>query len=92
MRFMFLFSGGALDGNGLYYDEHNTYSGDHGAQAFADTDGAALGKHFTVINPSHAEHQDGKHSWRRYIYETVSREVLADGKTLIRTRYVGPAP
>ena len=88
MRYMFLFAGGALDGTGLYYDEDNTFSADHGAQAFVDTDGGAIGKQFSVLNPNPAEQQDGMKSWKRYIYETVSSEVLPDGKILIRTKFI----
>ena len=87
MRFMFC-SPVVLYGNGLYYDQDNTYSGDHGAKPLQIPTEGAIGKQFSVLNPNPAEQQDGAKSWKRYVYETVSSEVLPDGRTLIRTKFI----
>ena len=93
MHIVFQFHGGPMDGNALHYDDSHTYSGDFGAQAYADTDGGAIGRQFTVLNPDGPTDEHGKRRFTRYVYETVSAKKITgkSPKTLIKTRYIRPA-
>lgn len=90
MRYVFLFSGGGLDGNALHHDDEETPNWNtEGKKAFDDTDGGTVGRQFEVINPDTPPDGQGTvWKFRCHLYEVTQRDVSKTKKILIHCKHV----
>ena len=90
MKYVFVFSGGPLDGNGLSYDDEAPCQPlDFGKRAFEDSGGGDLGRQFIVENPDTPRDPDGGSTQlRTHVYEVARREMSASGKTLLHCKHI----
>jgi hypothetical protein len=90
VKYIFLFSGGPLDGSGMWGDDDEYFaSNDQAARAYGSTQGGTIGKQFEVENPNTPADEKGVvWRFRRHIYEVTDTEKSESGKLLIHAKHV----